>query len=174
MTINRYIVPFLCQHSPSLSFVLFIETQGNWTALLCWLCFRSLLMNFPLFTQFECWDLNSYKTTPFPTALTSSIPQAHQIVSTFNFAHSQPHSQNIYTSPLTLISWQAHFHRNITIITPKTHDIVTRLERGDILGIKTFQSRSTRTTIPKKTTSCLPQRLCYWLVPWLFPPSMHT
>lgn len=31
---NRYIISFLCQFSLSLSFVLFIETQGHWTLLL--------------------------------------------------------------------------------------------------------------------------------------------
>lgn len=32
LSINRYIISFFCQYSPSLSFVLFIKAQENWTS----------------------------------------------------------------------------------------------------------------------------------------------
>lgn len=99
-------------------------------------------MNFPLLYSVECWDLNSYKFTTFHTEVTGPIPpsQSHSTKYLYITAHI-----NILAGAL-----QPYHNRNITILTPKTHDIVTRLERGDILDSKRFQSRSTRTTIQKK------------------------
>ena len=111
-------------------------------------------MNFPLLYNVECWDLNSYKITTFPTAVTSPIPQVRQVVSTFNYAPSQSHSAKyLYiTAHINILAGalQPCQNRNINILTPTTHDIVTRLERGDNLDSTRFHSRSTRTTFKKK------------------------